>query len=185
MALVVKDTPANAGSGKDRGLIPELGRHSGGGHGNQLQCTRLEKLMDRGAWWAKVHAVTKSWIRLKQFSVAQYSTMTPNMFRIKCKLSAMTRKVLPDLDSRHLSTLLCWLPKHARPSHAALPSVWKTQAPSHVTPSALVPPLLGELFLSSWTWFETPYHASLFKYSCLTENFPWQADLKEASRPSR
>ena len=169
---MVKDTPANAGGGKDRGLIPGLGRHSGGGHGNQLQCTRLEKLTDRGAWWAKVHAVTRSRIRLKQLSVAQYSTMTPNTFRIKCNLSATTRKVLPGLDSRHLSTLLCRLPRHARPGHAALPSVWLPQAPSHVTPSVLVPPLLGELFLPSWTWFETPYRASLFKYCCLTETLP-------------
>ena len=99
MALVVKDIPANAGDVKDRGLIPGLGRYPGGGHGNPLQYTCLEKLMDRGAWWATVHVVTKSQIRLKQLSMAQYSTMTPNMFRIKFKLSAMTHKVLSDLDS--------------------------------------------------------------------------------------
>ena len=97
--LVVKNLPVNAADIRNWGSIPGLGRSPGGGHGNPLQYTCLEKLMDRGAWWATVHVVTKSWIRLKQLSMAQYSKMTPNMFRIKFKLSAMTHKVLPDLDS--------------------------------------------------------------------------------------
>ena len=32
----------------------------GVGHGNPLQDSCLENLMDRGAWWATVHRVTKS-----------------------------------------------------------------------------------------------------------------------------
>ena len=31
------------------------------GHSNPLQCSFLEKSMDRGAWWAIVHGVTKRW----------------------------------------------------------------------------------------------------------------------------
>ena len=38
-------------------------------HGNPLQYSFLENLMDRGAWRAKVHRVTKSWTRLKWLSV--------------------------------------------------------------------------------------------------------------------
>ena len=45
----------------DTGLIPGLGRSPGGGHGNPLQYSCLENLMDRGAWRATVHGVTKSW----------------------------------------------------------------------------------------------------------------------------
>ena len=41
------------------------GRCPGGGHGNPLQYSCLENPMDRGAWRAKVHGVTKSWTRLK------------------------------------------------------------------------------------------------------------------------
>ena len=41
----------------------------GGGHGNPLQCSCLENPMDRGAWWAKVHGVTKSWTGLKRLSM--------------------------------------------------------------------------------------------------------------------
>ena len=54
---VLKNPPANAG---DVGLIPGLERSSGGGNGSPLQYTCLENLMDRGAWQATVHGVTKS-----------------------------------------------------------------------------------------------------------------------------
>ena len=36
----------------------------GEGHGNPLQYSCLENSMDRGAWWATVHGVTKSWTHL-------------------------------------------------------------------------------------------------------------------------
>ena len=39
------------------GLIPGLGKSPGGGHGNPLQYFP----MDRGAWWATLHGVAKSW----------------------------------------------------------------------------------------------------------------------------
>ena len=60
MALVVKNLPANSGDIRDVGLIPVLGRSPGGGFGNPLQYSCLENPMDRGAWWATVHGVTKS-----------------------------------------------------------------------------------------------------------------------------
>ena len=47
---VVKNLPADAGDARDPGLIPELGRSPGGGNGNPLQYSCLEKSMDRGAW---------------------------------------------------------------------------------------------------------------------------------------
>ena len=37
VALVVKNTPANAGDKRDEDLSPELGRSPGGGHGNPVQ----------------------------------------------------------------------------------------------------------------------------------------------------
>ena len=52
VALVVKSLPANLGDIRDVGSIPGLRRSPGGGHGNPLQCSRLENLMDRGAWRA-------------------------------------------------------------------------------------------------------------------------------------
>ena len=44
----------------DLGSIPGLGRSPGGGHGNPLQYSCLEKPMDRGVWQARVHGVAKS-----------------------------------------------------------------------------------------------------------------------------
>ena len=68
VALVVKKPPANAGDVTDMGLIPELGRSPGGGHGNPLQYSCLEDPMDRGARWAAVHGVAHSRTPLKQLS---------------------------------------------------------------------------------------------------------------------
>ena len=38
------------------------------GNGTPLQYSCLENLMDRGAWWAAVHGVAKSRIRLSDFT---------------------------------------------------------------------------------------------------------------------
>ena len=62
---MVNNPPVNAGDAADVGSIPGSGRSPGGGHVNPLQYSCLENLMDRGAWWAIVHGVTKSWIQLK------------------------------------------------------------------------------------------------------------------------
>ena len=53
---VEKNPPANAG---DVGSTPGSGRSPGEGHGNPLQYSCLGNPMDRGAWWATVHGVTK------------------------------------------------------------------------------------------------------------------------------
>ena len=58
---VLKNLPANAGDTGDAGSIPGLGRSLGVENGNPLQYSCLENFMDRGAWWAMIHGVTKSW----------------------------------------------------------------------------------------------------------------------------
>ena len=58
--LVVKDPLANAEDVRKAGLIPGLGRSSGGGHGSLLQYSCLENPMDRGTWRSTVYRVTKS-----------------------------------------------------------------------------------------------------------------------------
>ena len=65
MVLAVKNHPASAG---DLGFIPLQGRSPGGGHGNPLQYSCLENPMDRGAWWATVHGVSKSRMLLNDLS---------------------------------------------------------------------------------------------------------------------
>ena len=61
---VVKNLHANEGAAGDVSLIPGWGRSSRGGNGNLLQYSCLENPLDRGAWWAIVHGVTKSWTQL-------------------------------------------------------------------------------------------------------------------------
>ena len=75
---VVKDPPANAGDERDRSSIPGLGRFPGEGNGNSFQYSCLEHSMDRGAWWATVHGVTKSQIRL---STKQFTELTGSLKR--------------------------------------------------------------------------------------------------------
>ena len=53
---MVKNPSANAG---DTGSIPGSGRYLGEGNGNPLQYSCLGNPMDREAWWATVHEVTK------------------------------------------------------------------------------------------------------------------------------
>ena len=52
----VKNPPASAGG---MGSIPGSGRSPGEGNGNPLQYSCLESPMDRGAWRATVHGLTK------------------------------------------------------------------------------------------------------------------------------
>ena len=59
---MVKNLPANAGDVRNMSLIPGSERYPGEGNGNLLQ------LVDRGAWWALVHGVTKTHTRLKQLN---------------------------------------------------------------------------------------------------------------------
>ena len=55
VAPMVKNLPAMR---ENQGSIP------GEGNGNPLQCSCPENPMDKGAWWATVHGVSKSWTQL-------------------------------------------------------------------------------------------------------------------------
>ena len=56
---MVKTLTANAGDIKDPGLVPGLGRSLGVENGNPLQYSCLENPMDRAAWRAVVHGLTR------------------------------------------------------------------------------------------------------------------------------
>ena len=67
-ALVAQTVKRLAYNEGDLGSIPGSGRSSGEGNGNPLWYSCLENPMDRGAWWATVHWVTKSRTRLSNFT---------------------------------------------------------------------------------------------------------------------
>ena len=62
---MIKNPPANAG---DAVLIPGSGIFLGEGNGNPLQYSCLDNHLERGAWWATVHGVTKSQTRLSDYT---------------------------------------------------------------------------------------------------------------------
>ena len=51
-----KESACNTG---DPGSVPGLGRSPGEGNGNLLQYSCLENSMERGAWWATIHGISK------------------------------------------------------------------------------------------------------------------------------
>ena len=73
---VVKNLPASAG---DAGLILGSGRSPGEGNGNPLQYSCLGNLMDRGAWWATVHEVTKSWTPNNKHQEHKHTVSLPGL----------------------------------------------------------------------------------------------------------
>jgi len=60
---VVKSPLANAGDIRDVGSNPSLSREDPLEEGMETnsRILALENPMDRGAWWATVHRVAKSW----------------------------------------------------------------------------------------------------------------------------
>ena len=61
---MVKNLPANARDARHVGSIPGLGRSPEIENGTQLQDSCLENFIGRGAWWAIVRGVMKSWTQL-------------------------------------------------------------------------------------------------------------------------
>ena len=67
-AVVVKNTPPNAGDISTTGSIPGSGRSPGGGYGNPLHYSCLENPTHKGAWWATVQGLQRVASLLKRLS---------------------------------------------------------------------------------------------------------------------
>ena len=110
MALVVENLPANAGGARSNtSLIPGSGRSPGEGNGNLLQYSCLETPMDRGAWWATVHRVTKNRKGLKRLNMQACIFMTnfPRVLKLQyhylsANLNKINRKIKLLSDYRAL-----------------------------------------------------------------------------------
>ena len=63
------------------GLIPGSGRSPGGWNGNPLQCSYLKNPMDRGAWWATIHRVTKSQTGLSDWEPHSWPRWKPELHK--------------------------------------------------------------------------------------------------------
>ena len=60
----LKNPPGDIGDTRNGISSPGSGRCPGERNGNPLQYSCPENSIDRGAWWATVHGITKNWIRL-------------------------------------------------------------------------------------------------------------------------
>ena len=71
---MIKNLPVNSEDTGRAASIPGSGRYPGEGNGNPFQYSCLEYPMDRGAWWAAVHGVAKSQIRLSTHALVDVSS---------------------------------------------------------------------------------------------------------------
>ena len=89
VALIVKNSAANAGDTGDLGSIPGLGRSPGEGNGNPLYIPCLENPMKRGAWRTTVHRVAKS---QKQLHAYTHTVVQSGHFML-CQQTVTEKKV--------------------------------------------------------------------------------------------
>ena len=93
-----KESACNVG---DLGSVPGLGRSLGEGNGTPLQYSCLENPVDGGAWWAIVHGVSRSQIRLSDFTLMNQQQnylleiLTPELL-ISCSLYYQVKPFLPN-----------------------------------------------------------------------------------------
>ena len=89
-----KESACNVG---DWTSVPGSGTSPGEGNDNPLQYSCLENPMDRGAWWATAHGVTKSRTWLSDY----HFHFLPELFMISTS-KLKTRKMKPTLT--HVNT---------------------------------------------------------------------------------
>ena len=101
MAQTVKNP--NAG---DPGLIPGSGRSPGERNGYPLQCPCLENPMDRGAWQATVHGVTKSWTWMSD--QAQHSKHVRQSLKMRSWISLVVQwlRILLPMQGTQVRSLI-------------------------------------------------------------------------------
>ena len=76
-----KESACNAGY---PGSIPGLRRFLGKGNGYPFQYSCLENSMDRGAWWAAVHGITKSQTGVSDLTLSHFHHRISLIFVCVC-----------------------------------------------------------------------------------------------------
>ena len=157
-----KESACNAG---DLGLIPGLGRSPVGGHGNSLQYSCLEYSMNRWAWQAAVHGVSKSWTWLND--------ETQHSLPGSVQFSSVT----------HLHSTLCYLMDCSSPGlpvHHQLPEFTQTHVklviPSnhHPLPSPSPPAFNLSQHQGLWKWVSSLHQvAKVLEFQLQHQCFQW------------
>ena len=107
---MVKNLPSREEDTRYLGLIPVLGKSSGGGNNSPLQCSCLENSTDRGALWTTVHGVTKSQTQFEQH-VHMHKLLEQIIFSSLIKPESEFRKLgyLRDVGRLFLKIILNFL----------------------------------------------------------------------------
>ena len=106
----------SAHSSGDLSLIPRWGIFPGEGNGNPLQYSCLGNPMDRGAWWATVHGIPKSWTQLRDF---HFFTSTKVKYTPTFKDQVEKREC-----EIFRSWFQCWLPVYGWDALLSLQWTW-------------------------------------------------------------
>ena len=110
---VVKNLPAMQDDTGDAGSIPGSERSPGGGHSSPLQYSCLENPMDRGAWWATVHRIAKTWTqptRLSTQACPSYLLESSHQIEPTLKVGASYMALVPEGgDLWKLLSMVCSL----------------------------------------------------------------------------
>ena len=115
---MIKNPLGNAGNIRDVGLIPgSSGRSPGRRHGNAVQYSCLENLMDKGAWQAMVHGAAKEY-KTENIGSRNRLAIDPRKHRMK-QLGALRRKAKA-LDSFSLNVLISFRDLDHFPNHVLI-----------------------------------------------------------------
>ena len=112
-----KESACHAG---DLSSVPKLGRSTGEGNGNPLQYACLEIPVDRGAWHATLHEVTKSRTQLSDYTFTFSLLCYWQRTRLKATKLSSTIFGKRDFPSKMLLSFISvsahWLPLPITPS---------------------------------------------------------------------
>ena len=170
-ALVVKNPPTNAGDIRNTGSTPGSGRSSGGGCGNPLQYSCLENPLDRRAWWATVHGISKSQTQLKWLSTyTQHQEKSEIFWYLAMTVTCLSMTVKSIYQSSLGYVPLVWMDLIWRP----LRSLVLRLIIAHVGQISTI--WLIILSCQGLPWPQLTSNKALASHSEFLDEFPWWPD---------
>ena len=119
----------------DPGSTPGPGRSPGEGNGNPLQYSCLENSTDKGAWWAGVHGLAKSWTWLSDYIFTSSSLIAYNSYSIK--FPSVNEVALPSYWLHWICRLHLSIPRKFCTSYLLIPLLVLTSVPLNPSWAAL------------------------------------------------
>ena len=168
---MVKNPPTNAGDIRNTGSTPGSGRSSGGGYGNPLQYSCLENPLDRRAWWATVHGVSKSQTQLKRLSTCtQHQEKSEIFWYLAMTVTCLSMTVKSIYQSSLGYVPLVWMGLIWRPLRSLVLRLFI----AHVGQISTI--WLIILSCQDLSWPQLTSNKGLASHSEFLDEFPWWPD---------